>query len=72
VEKIVSGIDAFGANQPNHPSGQECGLRLVITNKEEKLEVLEARRTTLLQELDRIGEEIAQIRVDLDKAKSFL
>jgi hypothetical protein len=44
----------------------------VITNKEEKLEVLEARRTALLQELHRIGEEIAQTRVELDKAKSLL
>jgi hypothetical protein len=44
----------------------------VIANKEEKLEVLEARRTALLQELDRIGEEIAQTRVELDKAKSLL
>jgi hypothetical protein len=44
----------------------------VISNKEEKLEVLEARRTTLLHELERVGEEIAQVRVELDKAKSFL
>jgi hypothetical protein len=28
----------------------------VIANKEEKLEILEARRIALLQELDRIGE----------------
>jgi hypothetical protein len=44
----------------------------VIANKEEKLEVLEAKRTALLQELDCVGEEIAQIRVELDKAKSLL
>jgi hypothetical protein len=56
VEKFISNINTFGANRPNHPSRQECGLRLVIANKEEKLEVLEARRTTLLQELDHIGE----------------
>jgi hypothetical protein len=43
----------------------------VIANKE-KLEVLEARGTTLLQELDRVGEEIAQVRVELDKTKSLL
>jgi hypothetical protein len=41
----------------------------VIANKEEKLEVLETKRTTLLQELDRVGEEIAQTRVELDKVK---
>jgi uncharacterized coiled-coil protein SlyX len=44
----------------------------VIANKEEKLETLEARRTTLLQELDHISEEITQTRVELDKAKSLL
>jgi hypothetical protein len=38
--------------------------------KEEKLEVFEARRITLLQELDRVGE--AQTRVELDKAKNLL
>jgi hypothetical protein len=48
VEKIVSNINILGANRPNHPSRQERGLRLVIANMEEKLEVLEARRTTLL------------------------
>jgi hypothetical protein len=72
VEKIVSNINASGANQPNHPSRQERGLRLVIDNKKDKLEFFEARRTTLLQELDNIGEEIAQTRVELDKAKSLL
>jgi hypothetical protein len=72
VEKIISTINAFGANRPNHPSRQEHGIRLVIYNKEEKLEVLEARRLALLQELDRIGEEIAQTRVELDKARSLL
>jgi hypothetical protein len=45
VEKIILNINALGANRPNHPSRQERGLRLVIANKEEKLEVLEARRT---------------------------
>jgi hypothetical protein len=44
----------------------------VIVNKEDKLEVLEARRIALLQELDRIGEEITQNRIELDKAKSLL
>jgi hypothetical protein len=44
----------------------------VIANKEEKLEVLEARRTALLHELERVGEEIAQVRVELDKAKWLL
>jgi hypothetical protein len=44
----------------------------VIANKEEKLEVLETRRIAHLQELDHIGEEISQTRVELDKAKSFL
>jgi hypothetical protein len=44
----------------------------VIANKEEKLEALEARRTTLLQELDCVGEEIIHTRVELDKAKSLL
>jgi DNA-directed RNA polymerase subunit L len=63
-------MNALGANQMNHPSRQECGLRLVIANKEEKLEALEARRTALLQELDHIGEEITQTRIELDKAKS--
>jgi hypothetical protein len=56
VEKIVLNLNALGANRPNHPSRQERGLRLVIDNKEDKLEALEARRTTLLQELDRVGE----------------
>jgi hypothetical protein len=72
VEKIVSNINAFGANRPNHPSRQEHGLRLVVANNEKKLEVLEARRTALLHELDRVGEETAQVRVELDKAKSLL
>jgi hypothetical protein len=44
----------------------------VIANKEEKLEALEARRTALLQELDYVGEEIIQTRVELHKAKSLL
>jgi hypothetical protein len=48
MEKIVSNINAFGANLPNHPSRNERGLCLVVANKE-TLEVLEARRTTLLQ-----------------------
>jgi hypothetical protein len=56
VEKIISNINAFGTNRPNRPSRQERVLRLVIANKEEKLEILEARRIALLQELDRIGE----------------
>jgi hypothetical protein len=44
----------------------------VIANNGKKLEVLEARRTVLLQELDCVGEKIAQVRVELDKAKSLL
>ena len=72
VERIVSNINAFGANRPNQPSRQERGLCLVIANNEKKLEVLEARRTALLQELDRVGEEISQIKIELDKAKSLL
>jgi hypothetical protein len=72
VENIVSNINAFGANGPNHPTRQECGLLLVIANKKEKLEVLEARRTALLQELDHVGEKIVQTRVELDKAKILL
>jgi hypothetical protein len=44
----------------------------VIANKEKKLEILEARRTALLQELDRVCEEIVLTRVELDKAKSLL
>jgi hypothetical protein len=56
VEKIVSTINAFGANQPTYPSRQECGLRLVDANAENKLEVLEAKRIALLQELDRVDE----------------
>jgi hypothetical protein len=56
VEKIISNINAFGTNRPNRPSRQERVLRLVIANKEEKLEILEAKRIALLQELDRIGE----------------
>jgi septal ring factor EnvC (AmiA/AmiB activator) len=44
----------------------------VIANDKKKLEVLEARKTALLQELDRVGEEIAQVRVELDKARSLL
>jgi hypothetical protein len=44
----------------------------VIVNKEEKLETLEARRTTFLQELDRIDEKRTQTRVELDKAKSLV
>jgi hypothetical protein len=57
--------------QTTHP-GKKCGLRLVIANKDEKLEVLDARRTTLLRELDRKNEKITQTRVELDKAKSLL
>jgi hypothetical protein len=48
MERIVSNINATGANRPNHPSRQEHGLHLVIANDEKKLKVLEARRTTLL------------------------
>jgi hypothetical protein len=44
----------------------------VIANDEKKPEFLETRRTTLLQELDRVSEEITQVRVELDKAKSLL
>jgi hypothetical protein len=44
----------------------------VIVNDKKKLEVLEAKRTTLLQDLDCMGEEIAQVRAELDKAKSLL
>jgi prefoldin subunit 5 len=44
----------------------------VIANDEKKLEVLEARRTALHQELDRVGEEMTQVRAELDKAKSLL
>jgi septal ring factor EnvC (AmiA/AmiB activator) len=69
---IISNINAFGATQPNHPSRQEHGLHLVIANKEKKLETLEAKRTALLRELDRINEEITQTRVELNKAKSLL
>jgi hypothetical protein len=58
VDEIISNINTFGVNRPNHPSRQERDLRLAIANKEEKLETLEARRIALLQELDRIGEEI--------------
>jgi hypothetical protein len=43
-----------------------------VANKEEKLETLEARRTALLRELDRINEEITRTKVELDKAKSLL
>jgi hypothetical protein len=72
LENIVSNINTFGVNRPNQPSRQERGLRLVIANDEKKLEVLEARRTALLQELDHVGEVIAQARVELDKAQSLL
>jgi prefoldin subunit 5 len=44
----------------------------VIANYKKKLKVLEARRTALLQELDHVGEEIIQVRAELDKAKSLL
>jgi uncharacterized coiled-coil protein SlyX len=44
----------------------------VIANDEKRLEVLEARRTVLLQELDHIGEEITRVRAELDKVKSLL
>jgi hypothetical protein len=72
VDRIVSSINAFGANQPTQPSRKERGLLIVIANDEKSLEVLEARRTALLQELDRVGEEIVQVRAELDKAKSLL
>jgi hypothetical protein len=65
VEKIISSLNASGANQPNHPSRQERGLHLVIVNNEEKLGNLESRRIALLQELDCIGEEKAQTRVEI-------
>jgi hypothetical protein len=44
----------------------------VIANNEKRLEVLETRRITLLQELDHVCEEIVQIRAELDKAESLL
>jgi hypothetical protein len=72
VESIVLSINAFGAIQPTQPSRQECGLRIVIANNEKRLEVLEARRTALLYELDCVGEEIVQVREELDKVKSLL
>jgi flagellar motility protein MotE (MotC chaperone) len=72
IEKVISSINAFGADRLNHPSRQEHRLRQVVSNKEEKLEVLEARRKALLQELDHLGEEIVQTRAELDKAKSLL
>jgi hypothetical protein len=72
MERVVLNINAFGANRPTQPCREEHGLRLVIANNGKKLEVLEARRTVLLQELDCVGEKIAQVRVELDKAKSLL
>jgi hypothetical protein len=39
MEKIVSSINAFGANRLTQPSRQERGLCLVIANDEKKLEV---------------------------------
>jgi predicted RNase H-like nuclease (RuvC/YqgF family) len=44
----------------------------VIANDEKKLEVLEARRTDLLQELDHVDEEIVRLRAELDKANNPL
>jgi hypothetical protein len=44
----------------------------VIANYKKKLKVLEASRTALLQELDHVGEEITQAKVELDKATSLL
>jgi hypothetical protein len=61
VERIVSSINAFGANQPTQLSRKERGLRIVIANDEKRLEVLEAWRIALLRELDRVVEEIAQV-----------
>jgi hypothetical protein len=71
MERIVSSINAFGANRPTHPSRQERCLRLVIANNKKNLEVIEARRTLLLQELDRVGEEISQVKAEFDKANSL-
>jgi hypothetical protein len=39
-------------------------LRIVIVSDEKRLEVIESRRTALLQELDRVCEEIVQVRVE--------
>ena len=52
-------------------SRQEQGLQLVISTDEKKLAVLEARRMLLLQELDRVGEEITIIKAQLEKAKDL-
>jgi hypothetical protein len=72
MERIMSSVNAFGANRPTQPSRHERGLHLVIAHDGKKLEVLEARRIALLQEPDRIGEEIPQVTIELDKAKSLL
>lgn len=65
-------INALGVNRPTQPFRKEQGLHLLIANDERKLEVLEARRAALPQELDHISEEIAQVGTELNKVKSLL
>jgi hypothetical protein len=42
----------------------------MIASDKKKLEALEAKRTSLLQELDHVGEEISRVRAVLDKANN--
>lgn len=72
MERIMPNINALGVNRPTQPFRKEQGLHLLIANDERKLEVLEARRAALPQELDHISEEIAQVGTELNKVKSLL
>ena len=71
VEKILVSINAFGANRSLPSPRQEQSLHLVISMGEKKLEALEDRRTSLLNELDLVEEEISVVKAQLEKARDL-
>ena len=71
VEKILTSINAFGANRSLPSPQQKQSLHLVISTDEKKLEALEARRTSLLHELDLVEEEISVVKEQLEKARDL-
>ena len=71
VEKILTSINAFGANRSSSLSQQKQSPHLVISADEKRLESLEARRTSLLHELDLVEEEISIVKEQLEKARNL-
>ena len=71
VEKILVSINAFGANRSLPSPRQEQSLHLVISMGEKILEALEDRRTSLLNELDLVEEEISVVKAQLEKARDL-